>query len=80
MRRGVDGARGTDAGAIEKDAHAESLKALRGDKAKLAADVVRILEEEDAGLVVVGAALEPGDAFFNGAAKAGADFETLLGG
>ena len=80
LRRGVDGAGGTNEGAVKEDAHAESLKALRGDKAQLATDVVRIFEQEDAGLVVGGAALKPGDAFLDGTAKAGADLETLLGG
>jgi len=44
------------------------------------ADVVCIEEGGDPGLVEFSIALEPGNPLFEGAAKPGADFKTVIGG
>ena len=66
------------AGAIEKDAHAEGFGPFGGDQPALAADVVFVLKSPDLRFVPYGIALQPGDAFLQGSAEAGTDFEAFF--
>jgi hypothetical protein len=62
------------AGAIKKEAHAQSLVSLRGNQAALAADMIRIGEQSGLRLIEISSLFEAADALFNAATEARADF------
>jgi hypothetical protein len=67
-----------NAGAIEKEPHAQSFGAFGGNEPHLAADVIDIFKGGNLSLIVRSIPFQAGDTLFDGAAKSRADFETIL--
>jgi hypothetical protein len=77
MLKGNQGAGQPRSGAVEKQAHAKSLRSLHRHQAQLAPDVIRFAEPCELRFIEVGPALEMRDPLLDAAAKARADFNSF---
>jgi hypothetical protein len=81
-RKSLEGEQGpgkAEAGAIQEEAHAQGLSALDSHHAHVSADMVAVDEQRCLGLVAFSIMLQPGNAFFYGAAKMRADLDVFKG-
>jgi len=69
-----------DAGAIQKQAHAQRFGTFHSHQSRLTPDVIGIVEAGDLRLVLVGILLQACNPLFDGTAEAGTDLVVILHG